>query len=50
MPKPSGKYPRLELEGKAVFSDVEWTTGHNAFEGDVEPKFSPKRPKTYMTQ
>jgi hypothetical protein len=46
----AGKYIRLKLDGKEVLADVEWTTGHNTFEGDVEPKFSPERDKTYMIQ
>jgi len=45
-----GKYPRLSIEDGQVVSDVEWTTGHNAFEGEVEPKRIPKRDKTYMIQ
>ena len=46
----AGKYPRLEADGLVVVNTDEWTTGHNAFEGDVEPKFSPERPNSYMTQ
>jgi len=46
----AGKYPRLEIVGMEIVSDVEWTTGHHAFEGEVEPKFSPLRPKDYTTQ
>ena len=43
-----GRYLRLRIEGREVVNDVEWTTGHNAFEGNVEPKFTPARPKNYM--
>jgi len=46
----AGKYPRLRLAGKEILSDVGWTTGHNAFENEVEPRFSPRRPKCYMTE
>ncbi|MCX6647450.1 MAG: hypothetical protein NTY09_13985 [bacterium] len=45
-----GKYPRLHLEGKEVVFDVAWATGHNAFEGDVEPKLSPERDKLFFIQ
>ncbi len=45
-----GRYPRLKLEGRELITDVEWTTGHHPFENDVEPRFSPKRPKTYTIQ
>ncbi len=44
----AGKYTRLRVEGREVLNDIEWTTGHNAFENDVEPGFSPKRPKTFV--
>lgn len=44
----AGKYPRLELDGKEVVSDVKWLTGHHAFEGDVEPKLSPERDKLFF--
>jgi hypothetical protein len=46
----AGKYLRLTIEGRDVINDVDWTTGHNAFEGDVEPKHSPERIKEYMVQ
>ncbi len=45
-----GKYTRLRIENNEIINDVEWTTGHNTFEGDVEPKHSPKRPDFYTTQ
>jgi len=46
----AGKYPRLIIDGMEIVNDVEWTTGHNAFENDIEPRFSPIRPKSYMTE
>lgn len=45
-----GKYPRLRIEEGELHTDVDWTTGHHAFEGDVEPKRSPERPKIYMVE
>jgi hypothetical protein len=45
-----GKYPRLKIEDRELHTDVDWTTGHNAFEGEVEPKHSPERPKIYMVE
>jgi hypothetical protein len=45
-----GRYVRLHIEGREIVSDVEWTTGHNAFEGNVEPKFTPARPKNYTVK
>lgn len=44
----AGVFKRLRLEGKVVISDIEWTTGHHPFEGDIEPKMSPKRDKLYF--
>jgi len=46
----AGRYPRLKIDGRTAVSDPDWTTGHNAFENSVEPRFSPKRPKTYSIQ
>jgi hypothetical protein len=46
----AGRYPRLRIEGRELITDVEWTTGHHPFEADIEPRFSPERPKTYMVQ
>lgn len=43
-----GKYARLHLEGNEVVFDIAWATGHNAFEGDVEPKLSPERDKLFF--
>jgi hypothetical protein len=43
-----GRYLRLRIEGREIVTDEVWTTGHNAFEGNVEPRFSPERPKGYM--
>ena len=37
----AGKFPRLTIEENYILSDIEWTTGHHSFEGEVEPKFSP---------
>jgi len=44
----AGKYSRLRVEGRDVINDVEWTTGHNTFEGRVEPGFSPERPSSFV--
>jgi len=47
----AGKYPRVRIEGREVINDgAEWSTGHNAFEGLVEPRFSPERETIYMVQ
>jgi hypothetical protein len=43
-----GKYYRLEIIDGFVVADEEWTTGHHPFEGDVEPKFTPKRKKNFF--
>jgi hypothetical protein len=45
-----GKYTRLHLEGKDVVFDIPWATGHNAFEGGVNPKLSPERDKLFFIQ
>jgi hypothetical protein len=44
----AGKYPRLRLNGMEAIADVEWTTGHHPFEGDIEPKLSPERDKLFF--
>ena len=46
----AGRYPRLKIKDRSVVPDVEWTSGHHPFEGNVEPRFSPKRPKGYMVK
>jgi hypothetical protein len=43
-----GRYLRLKIVDREVVSDIPWTTAHNPFEGDVEPKFARPRPKKYM--
>ena len=46
----AGRYPRLIVKDRLVVLDVEWLSGHHPFEGNVEPRFSPKRPKSYMVK
>lgn len=45
-----GRYPRLIIKARELVTDPEWSTGHHSFENDVEPRFSPERPKSYMIQ